>query len=313
MATIHQPVLLTAIMEYLKPAPGQCIIDCTLGGGGYTTALARAVGPTGQVFALEIDPDAIARATASGLPDNVVVINASFKDLAHVFQQRINHPVDAVVLDLGLSSDQLVDPTRGFSFASHGPLDFRFDPATSSLTGFEIIDTWSAAQLAELFRTLGDERLAGPIAFAIVKQRQTEPVTTTSQLAIVIEGVYAKHFKKPSRLHPATKVWQALRLAVNDELGALRAALPAAVEILRPGGKLAVVAFHSGEDRIVKEFFRQASRDCRCQSDAPVCQCGGQQATLTVVTKKPVRPSPTEIAANPRARSAKLRVAQKCS
>lgn len=312
MRTVHQPVLLHEILDYLKPAPGQCIVDGTLGGGGYTKALAQAVGSTGRVFALDIDPDAIARVTASGLPDNVVAINASFKDLTHVSQQRINHPVDAVVLDLGLSSDQLADPTRGFSFAGDGSLDFRFDPATSSLTGFEIIGTWSAAQLAGIFRDLGDEQLARPIANAIVRERQAEPITTAGQLVAIIERVYAKYFKKPSRLHPATKVWQALRLTVNDELGALRAVLPAATELLRPGGRLAVVSFHSGEDRIVKEFFRQSSKDCLCPPEALICQCG-HTATLSILTKKPVTPSVAEVAANPRARSAKLRVAIKRS
>lgn len=312
MSTVHQPVLLTEIIDLINPQPGQRLLDCTLGGGGYTRALAKAVGPAGQIFALDVDPDAIARVTQMGLPDNIVTINASFKDLSHVFEQRIRLPLDAVVFDLGISSDQLADPQRGFSFTSGSSIDLRFDPATSSLTGLEIIGTWTAAQLTALFRDLGDERLAKPIADAIVKGRSIEPIQTADQLVAIIQRVYQQYFHKPSRLHPATKVWQALRLAVNDELGALRAALPAAGEALRPGGRIAVVSFHSGEDRIVKEFFRRESRQCLCPPEALECRCG-HQATLSIVTKKVVTPTPAEITANPRARSAKLRVAEKRS
>jgi 16S rRNA (cytosine1402-N4)-methyltransferase len=236
-------------------------------------------------------------------------VHSSFSRLAEIARAHRFVPVDGVVFDLGLSSLQLADPARGFAFMVDGPLDMRFDLAESGPTATELVNRLPGAELADLLFRYGEERQARRIAEAIVAAR---PIRTTRALAAVIERAVGRR----GRIHPATRTFQALRIAVNDELAALEAALPQAVEILAPGGRLAVISFHSLEDRLVKRFLRRESRDCICPPEMPVCACD-HRAMLRLVAQprpgrhKPIRPTADEIASNPRARSARLRVAER--
>jgi 16S rRNA (cytosine1402-N4)-methyltransferase len=303
--TPHIPVLLDEVLEGLSPLPGQRLIDGTVGAGGHTEAILKAVAPHGQVLALDADPSAleIARQRLAAYGDRVRFVNANFAQLAAVARGLDFFPVHGVLLDLGLSSMQLDAVERGFSFQSAGPLDMRYDP-NSPTTAADLVNNLAQDELADLIYRFGEERRSRAIARAIVAAR---PLHTTHQLAEVVARAVGG--RRGGRLHPATRTFQALRIAVNDELDALRAALPAAMSILAPGGRLAVISFHSLEDRIVKEFFRRESRDCICPPEQPVCTCG-HRATLHIITPKPITVTSTEAALNPRARSAKLRVAE---
>jgi 16S rRNA (cytosine1402-N4)-methyltransferase len=233
----------------------------------------------------------------------VVLVHSSFSRLAEVAHTRHFVSVDGVLLDLGFSSLQLAGPERGFSFMVDGPLDMRFDPKSEAPTAADLVNDLSIEELAALLRKYGEEKRARRIAEAILAAR---PLYTTGELVAVIE----RATKKRGRIHPATRTFQALRIAVNDELAVLESALPQAVEVLAPGGRLAVISFHSLEDRIVKRFFRQESRDCICPPEVPVCVCD-HRAVLQVIARKPIRPTAEEIADNPRARSARLRIAER--
>jgi 16S rRNA (cytosine1402-N4)-methyltransferase len=303
--TPHIPVLLDEVLEGLSPLPGQRFIDGTLGAGGHTEAILKAVAPHGQVLALDADPSAleIARRRLAAYGDRARFVHANFAQLAAVARDLDFVPVHGVLLDLGLSSMQLDTVERGFSFQSAGPLDMRYDP-NSPTTAADLVNNLAQDELADLIYRFGEERRSRAIARAIVAAR---PLRTTHQLAEVVARAVGG--RRGDRLHPATRTFQALRIAVNDELEVLRAALPAATSILAPGGRLAVISFHSLEDRIVKEFFRRESRDCICPPEQPVCTCG-HRATLHIITPKPITVTSTEAALNPRARSAKLRVAE---
>jgi len=298
------------VLHWLAPQPGQSFIDGTLGGGGYTRALAAAVGSTGQIISIDRDEVALERFKTAGVPTNVTLIHDSFANLNKICDQRGSNRYDGIVCDLGLSTDQLSDSSRGFTFAGAGALDMRFDSSASELTAYEIINGWSVQRIREILLKVGEEPLAAPIAQAIVASRKQAPITTPEKLAELVNNIYKSHFSKPSRINPATKTFQALRITVNGELDALTEMLPPALRWLKPGGRLAIVSFHSLEDRIVKDFFRQASRDCVCPPKAPVCQCN-HTAQLKVLTKKPITPTAKELAINPRSRSAKLRVAER--
>jgi 16S rRNA (cytosine1402-N4)-methyltransferase len=303
--TPHIPVLLDEVLEGLSPLPGQRFIDGTLGAGGHTEAILTAVAPHGQVLALDADPSAleIARRRLAAYGDRARFVHSNFAQLAAVARDLDFVPVHGVLLDLGLSSMQLDAVERGFSFQSAGPLDMRYDP-NSPTTAADLVNNLAQDELADLIYRFGEERRSRAIARAIVAAR---PLHTTHQLAEVVARAVGG--RRGDRLHPATRTFQALRIAVNDELEVLRAALPAATSILAPGGRLAVISFHSLEDRIVKEFFRRESRDCICPPEQPVCTCG-HRATLHIITPKPITVTSTEAALNPRARSAKLRVAE---
>ncbi len=303
--TPHIPVLLDEVLEGLSPLPGQRFIDGTLGAGGHTEAILKAVAPHGQVLALDADPSAleIARRRLAAYGDRVHFIHANFAQLAAVARDLDFVPVHGVLLDLGLSSMQLDAVERGFSFQSAGPLDMRYDP-NSPTTAADLVNNLAQDELANLIYRFGEERRSRGIARAIVAAR---PLHTTYQLAEVVARAVGG--RRGDRLHPATRTFQALRIAVNDELEVLQAALPAATSILAPGGRLAVISFHSLEDRIVKEFFRRESRDCICPPEQPICTCG-HRATLHIISPKPITVTSTEAALNPRARSAKLRVAE---
>ena len=301
----HIPVLYQAVIDLLKPAPGCLYVDGTLGAGGHSRGLLIDSSPDGQVAGFDRDPQALelAKNNLAEFGERVIFINDSYRN----FQSHLNnlnwHCVDGILLDLGLSSMQLDTPERGFSFREDGPLDMRFDP-DQPLTAADLVNELSREELADIIYTYGEEKLSRKIADAIIANR---PLVRTKDLAQIVKKV-ARNPK--SKTHPATRTFQALRIAVNQELDALEAFLPKALESLNTGGRLAIIAFHSLEDRIVKQFFRMESRDCICPPDFPVCVCG-HKARLKELTRRPIRPEESEIDRNPRARSAKLRVAEK--
>ena len=308
----HVPVLYDAVLTHLALGPGDDVIDGTLGGGGHAAGLLQAIAPDGRLLGLDRDPEALARARKRLAPfgGRAVLVHSSFRDLECVAHRHHFLPADGVLLDLGLSSYQLSAPERGFSFLQDGPLDMRFDPS-QELSASDLVNELPTAELADILYRYGEERQSRRIARAIVAAR---PLETTRELAEVIArevgGSGARQGRRRGRIHPATRSFQALRIAVNDELGALEAVLPQAVELLRSGGRMAVISFHSLEDRMVKQFLRHQARDCVCPPQQPVCTCQ-HQATLRLVTRRPVRSDETEVAHNPRARSARLRVAEK--
>jgi len=300
----HVPVLLKEVIEGLNVKPGGLYIDATVGGGGHSEAILESSAPDGRLLGLDADPDALTRARKrlARFGERCVLVHANFSDLAEVARREGFFPVDGILFDLGVSSFQVDDPRRGFSFQADGPLDMRFDPRRR-LTAAHLVNTLKEDELAELISHYGEEPKARRIARAIVEAR---PLRSTLELAAIVERAVGRR----GRIHPATRTFQALRIAVNDELGALQKALPQAVELLASGGRLAVIAFHSLEDRIVKEFFRREARDCLCSPEVPVCTCH-HRATLRIITKKPIRPSPGEVQVNPRSRSARLRIAER--
>jgi 16S rRNA (cytosine1402-N4)-methyltransferase len=305
----HRPVLLTPLIESLQPRPGQIVVDATLGAGGVTAALLERVTPGGRVIAIDRDQSAVdagrARFGASGV---VEIAQGDFADLAAIVHALGVAAVDVVVFDLGISSLQLDDPARGFSFRLDGPLDMRMNPS-SGVTAAQLIDSLTADELTSMIRDYGDERFARSIANRIVRARERSPITTTTQLRELVEQVVPRRFW-PKRIHPATRTFQALRIAVNHELESLERGLQAAISILRPGGRLGVISFHSLEDTLVKNALHVAAQNCVCPPQQPHCTCV-HRATLFLLTRKVIRPDPAELATNPRSRSARLRVAEK--
>jgi 16S rRNA (cytosine1402-N4)-methyltransferase len=298
----HVPVLYQAVLAGLRPAPGAKFIDATVGAGGHAAGLLAASSPDGQLLGLDRDPAALAAAgaTLASFGGRARLVQASYAQVAGVALGF--GPVDGFLLDLGLSSLQLDDPQRGFAFQADGPLDMRFDPR-AELTAAEIVNTWPLEDLADIIYRYGEEPRSRHIAQAIGAAR---PLSTTGQLAAVVERAFGGRHGR--RLHPATQTFQALRIAVNGELEALEAVLPVAVGLLKPGGRLAVISFHSLEDRLVKNFFRDRARghdDLNQPHPAPF------EPALELVTRKPTMPGPEEVASNPRSRSARLRIAEK--
>ncbi|NPA89964.1 MAG: 16S rRNA (cytosine(1402)-N(4))-methyltransferase RsmH [Chloroflexi bacterium] len=304
--TRHEPVMVKEVIEYLQPRSGGTYIDATVGGGGHAEAILKASEPEGRLLGLDADPGAIERThrRLHRLGHRVKLVHAHFDRLEDIATREGFVPADGVLMDLGISSDQLEEGERGFSFLRPGPLDMRMDPSLPR-TAADLVNTLPEEELARLIHTYGEERYARRIARAIVQAR---PLYTTTELADLIARVVPR--RRGQRLHPATRTFQALRIAVNDELGALERALPQAIRVLRPGGRLVVITFHSLEDRIVKQFFRREAQDCICPPRQPVCTCG-HKAQVRILTRKPVTPSPEEVARNPRARSAKLRAVEK--
>lgn len=303
----HIPVLLQEILDGLALRPGGRYLDATVGGGGHAVAILTAAGPEGRLLGLDRDPEAAERA-AQRLADfgtRAQVVHASYVDLGNRAAQAQILPLDGVLFDLGFSSWQVDDPRRGFSWRLDGPLDMRFDPGGAEEPASTLVNTLTEAALADLLWRYGEEPRSRRIAAAIVAAR---PIESAPHLVNVILKAIGRAPRE--RIHPATRAFQALRIAVNDELAGLEAALPQAVAALRPGGRLAVITFHSLEDRIVKHFFKAAAGACTCPPTAPICTCG-RQAQVRGVTRKPLTPSAAEIAANPRSRSAKLRIVEK--
>jgi 16S rRNA (cytosine1402-N4)-methyltransferase len=307
----HLPVMPVEVLGTLVPAPGSLQIDATVGGGGHTERILEAANPDGRVLGLDADAIAIDRVAVrlARYGDRLVLRKANFRELADVAPAAGFGSVDGALFDLGLSSYQLADRDRGFGFRAGGPLDMRFD-TTRGVPASELLATLDADELAALFRRYGEEPSAWKIAKAIVAARQTAPVATAEDLAQLIERVSPPNPRQRRRTHPATRVFQALRIAVNEELDALSEGLAAAVDLLRPGGRLVVLSYHSLEDRIVKRFFASERRGCVCPPEAPVCVCG-HTPRLRLVTRPSRTPTQDEIDANPRARSARLRAAER--
>jgi 16S rRNA (cytosine1402-N4)-methyltransferase len=308
----HLPVLVDEVIEMLAPAPGSLHIDATLGGGGHTERILEAASPAGRLLGLDADPAAIARVESrlrGRFGDRLVLRQANFRELAEVAPAAGFGAVDGCLFDLGLSSFQLADRERGFGFRAGGPLDMRFDPSRG-VPASELLASLDAAELTALFRRYGEEPKAPRIARAIVDARRVAPVATAEDLAALVERVVPPNPRVRRRTHPATRVFQALRIAVNEELDALMDGLAAALDLLRPGGRLVVLSYHSLEDRIVKRFFQAERRGCVCPPELPVCVCG-RNPRLRLVTNPSLTPTATELAANPRARSARLRAAER--
>ena len=303
----HTPVLLTQAIDGLALGPNAICIDATLGGGGHAEAILDAIGPQGRLLGLDADPEALARVQTrlARFAGQTALVQANFRDIGAVAAANGFTAVDAILMDLGVSSYQLWAAERGFSFTASGPLDMRMDPQIE-LTADEIVNTWPQDELANIIFRYGEEPRSRRIARAIVAAR---PLHTTAELAEVIARAAGGGHDR-SRIHPATKSFQALRIAVNDELGALDEALPQALALLVSGGRLAVITFHSLEDRPVKQFMQREARDCVCPPDLPACRCG-HLAQLRIKTRKPIQPDEGEVAANPHSRSAKLRIAER--
>lgn len=301
----HLPVLYQEIILAINPRPSGRYIDATLGAGGHASGILEQSSPDGELLGLDRDPQALAIASQrlSLYGERAHLVNDSY---LHLLDQmnNLNWPaVDGIVFDLGVSSMQIDTPQRGFSFLNEGPLDMRFDPQ-QSLSAADLVNHAPEKELADLIWRFGEERYSRRIAAAIVAAR---PLETTLQLASVIQKAIGSH---RDRIHPATRTFQALRIAVNEELQGIETVLPRAIQALAPGGRLAVISFHSMEDRIVKQTFRRESRDCICPPDQPVCTCG-HKASITEITRHPIEPGAEEVERNSRARSARLRVAEK--
>ena len=303
----HIPVLVEPLLRLTPPSDGRLdrVIDGTLGAGGHTRAMLQA--GAGEVLAFDLDDTAIevARRNLTPYLERVTVAQSSYVDMRAVAFQRGWREVDAIILDLGLSSMQLEDPARGFAFRHEGPLDMRFDALNESVTAEKLLNSLPEKDLADLFFRLGEEKAAGKIAGAIVAQR---PIRSTGELASLVKTVVPKR-RRMTKIHPATKVFQALRIAVNRELESLEKALPIAVDLLRPGGRLAVIAFHSLEDRIVKRSFRDLAQEV--VAPPGMASIEEKRALVRLVNRKPIVPGDIELSSNPRSRSAKLRVVEK--
>jgi 16S rRNA (cytosine1402-N4)-methyltransferase len=305
----HVPVLADEVRELLAVQPGETVVDATFGAGGHAELLAADLAGQGRFIA--VDRDASVRPYFDRFQRQAGVQARLLRgDFAVVLGQLADNDVqaDAVLLDLGVSSMQIDRPERGFSYAADAPLDMRMD-VSASRTAADVVNELDERELADVFRRYGEERFSRQIARAIVRRRAERPFERTADLVEVVRAA----IPAPRRFgdgHPAKRVFQALRIVVNDELDALEHALPTALRLLRPGGRLAVISFHSLEDRIVKRYFAAQARGCTCPPDLPVCVCG-KEPTLRLVTRKAVRPSPSETAENPRASSARLRVAVK--
>jgi len=307
----HLPVLAEEVISMLQPAAGSLQIDATVGGGGHTERILEASDPDGRLLGLDADGAAIARVAQrlERFGDRLVLRQANFRELGAVAPAAGFGAVDGLLFDLGLSSFQLADTERGFGFRAGGPLDMRFD-ASRGVSAAELLATLDATELTALFRRFGEEPHAPRIARAIVEARRVAPITTAEELAALIARVAPRGAPGRRRIHPATRVFQALRIAVNEELDALAEALAVAVDLLRPGGRLVVLSYHSLEDRIVKRFLDAERKGCICPPSVPVCVCG-RTPRLRLVTRPSLTPTDAEIAANPRARSARLRAAER--
>ncbi len=300
----HIPVLYNEVLELLRPQPGGQYIDGTLGAGGHTTGILEASAPDGRVLVFDRDKEAVqfARRRLQSYGERVVFVNASYAMMNSLAAANGFTKVKGILLDLGLSSRQLANAVRGFSFLREGPLDMRFDPSLET-TAADLINNLNEHELSAIFERYGEVKRSKRISRFIVANR---PIRTTTELAELIKAEMGQR----GRIHPATQVFQALRIAVNDELAELERGIEAAVDVLDPGGRLAIIGFHSLEDRIVKHTFRDLSKDCICPPQQPICTCDNR-ATVRRVTRRAIKASADEISSNPRSRSARLRVAEK--
>ena len=293
MSPVHIPVLQKEVLDFLNPKANENFVDCTIGEGGHALAILERILPNGKLLGIDWTRELIESlmAKAGSLNKNLILVCDNFANLKNIVERQGFGQVSGVLFDLGLSSWHLEKSRRGFSFSRDEPLDMRFQ---GGITAQEIVNWWPQKELERMLKEYGEERFAKRIANEIVRSREKEPITSTLQLVSIIERAVPYWYQK-RRIHPATKTFQALRIAVNDELNNLKRALPQAIEVLKPGGRLVVISFHSLEDRVVKNFLRENSR----------------KGLLKVLTKKPVKPSAEEVKVNPRSRSARLRAAVK--
>lgn len=308
----HVPVMVREVIDYLNCLPGKTYVDGTLGGGSHAQAIMEAIGPSGRLIGIDRDPDAIAYAGKSlrRFKPNIQIFHDNFTHLPQILSRLHTTGVDGILLDLGLSLYQLEGSGRGFSFMRDEPLDMRMNPEQGH-TAAAIVNRLSGKDLADLIAEYGEEPWAVRIAKSIVAARRRQEIRSSLQLAEVVEkAVPARH--RRGRIHPATRTFQAIRIAVNQELEALEEFLDEAVNLLNPGGRLCILSFHSLEDRIVKERFKALARGCTCPPHFPMCVCG-KTPQVSILTKKPARPGPAEVQANPMARSGRLRVAERLS
>jgi len=334
---VHVPVLLKEAVEWLGCFPGGTFVDCTVGSGGHAQAVLERIGSSGKLIAIDADADALRQArkrfsgrtvtppsgrlcrgrpapaagavSPAGKPAGrwrYVFVRDNFRNLREILDSLGIQHVDGILFDLGLSSDQLEDASKGFSLYRSGPLDMRLD-RRQRLTAAEIVNRYPQDEIAKIIREFGEERSAGRIAAAILRKRKKSEISSTTELAELVMRVVGR---RRGRIHPATKTFQSLRIAVNDELESLRCAMPQAIMALKPGGRLVVTAYHSLEDRIVKQTFREFERGCICPPSFPVCKCG-RVSEVEVLTRKPIRPSQREIEENPRSRSGRMRVCER--
>lgn len=305
--TPHQPVLYNEIIHLLRPHRAGRYVDCTVGAGGHAWGILQACEPDGLLLGFDVDTYALqlARKHLESFSNRATLVHSSFTNLSKELNAVGWHMVDGILLDLGISSMQLDIPERGFSFRKDALLDMRFD-LRNPMRAIDLVNNLSEKELADVLYTFGEERRSRQVARAIVQAR---PLETTHQLASVVAKTTSSGRK---RMHPATRTFQALRIAVNQELDALREVLPQAISSLNPKGRLAVISYHSLEDRIVKHYLRSESKDCICPPKQPICDCG-HTASISIITKRPIRPQDGEIERNPRARSARLRVIEKLS
>jgi 16S rRNA (cytosine1402-N4)-methyltransferase len=309
MAMAHVPVLTDELLDVLELTPGSRVVDCTFGEGGHASVVAQRIGPSGLLLACDRDP--LAQGYYEQWKLTVQPATRFYRgDFADTLQQlrRAGQSATHIYMDLGVSSMQIDTEERGFSYSYDAPLDMRMDPDLE-LTAADILNEWDAERIASVLREFGEERFASRIARSIVRRRSQVPYSRTSELVDTVKASIPAPARFGSR-NPARRVFQALRIAVNGELESLRRALPQALALLEPGGVLAVISFHSLEDRIVKEFFAAQVNPCTCPPDFPICVCH-KEATMEMITGKPITPSPREISVNPRSSSAKLRAARK--
>lgn len=306
---VHTPVLLREAIDLLAPKSGGVYVDGTLGGGGHATELLKRSSPDGVLIGLDQDAEAVERCVPNlaAYGDRAIIRQADFRDIPAVLSELGYEAVDGVLLDLGMSWFHLKTPERGFSFMLDGPLDMRMDRSRPQ-TAADLVNTLSHEALVQILREYGEEKRAAAIARAIEKARVRGLITSTVQLAEIVSSVYPSY--PPRRIHPATQTFQALRIAVNDELESLREGLRGIIPQLKPGARLAVITFHSLEDRIVKQTFVKEAKGCVCPPKMPICGCG-RKPVLRLITSRPVLAGPSEVAINPAARSAKLRAVEK--
>lgn len=308
--TIHKPVLLKESIEGLNLKEGSVVVDATLGGGGHASEILKIIGKSGKLIAIDQDSEAIEN-FKNKLPsevDNVLVAKDNFSNLQNILGGVRILAVDAILADLGYSSIQLEDKTRGMSFLDDSELDMRLD-RDAAVTAKQIINEYSGKDLERILKDFGEEKFARIIAKKIVEQRKLKMIETTGELVEIISEAVPEKFKY-GKIHPATKTFQALRIETNRELEVLEKFVPQAIDALETGGRLAIISFHSLEDRIVKNIFRENARGCICPPDFPKCLCG-QVPKIKIITKKPIVPTDSEIQGNPRSRSAKLRICEK--
>ncbi|MBI2876392.1 MAG: 16S rRNA (cytosine(1402)-N(4))-methyltransferase RsmH [Candidatus Tectomicrobia bacterium] len=306
----HIPVLQQEVLAYLRPQPDRIYLDATVGGGGHAWQILKASSPTGILVGIDLDTEAlkIAREHLSPFEGRFTLIQGNYEDLQAILARMEIAQIHGVLLDLGASTFQLKEPERGFSFREEGPLDMRMD-REKRLTAAELVNTLSEEELKELIGRYGEERWAGRVARSICQARERKPLASTRELAEIVATAIPRACH-PRRIHPATKTFQALRIAVNGELESLVHSIEDAVDLLAPGGRICVISFHSLEDRLVKHTFRKLEKGCICPPFFPACRCG-KESSLKVLTRHPVTPSAEEVGKNPSSRSSKLRAAER--